>query len=113
MSARPAAAVLVSALIRAVEGAGGGGMVLAKGDATAGAILIVAATRGRTAGMHERTLMPDGRYAWTRTGPADLEDPQAMAAWLDRRRRSDPDLWVVELDHAEPLAIAEAMLGGG
>lgn len=113
MIARVAAGVLVSALIRAVEGAGGSGMVLAKGDATAGAILIVTAARGRTNGLRERTLGAEGRYVWTRTGPADADDAVAVAAWLDRRRRSDPDLWVVELDHADPLAIAEAMLAGG
>lgn len=112
MTPRPAAGLLVSALVRAVEAAGGGGMVLAKGDATAGAILLATANRGRATGLYERTLGPDGRYGWTRTGPAAPDDAEAVAAWTARRRRADPDLWIVELDHADPLPLATALLGG-
>ncbi|MET0269022.1 MAG: DUF1491 family protein [Sphingomonas sp.] len=113
MRPRDAAGLLVSALVRAIEGAGGHAMVLAKGDATAGAILLVVADRGRATGVYERTLAADGRYAWTRTGPAEADDPAALSEWTARRRRADPDLWVVELDHADPIPLAEAMMAGG
>ncbi|TVV73888.1 DUF1491 family protein [Sphingomonas solaris] len=113
MTPRLAAGLLVSALVRAVEAAGGGAMVLAKGDATAGAILLVTATRGRTTGLYERTLGPDDAYGWTRAGPAlPDDDPAVLADYLARRRRADPDQWIVELDHADPLAIAQGMIAG-
>jgi hypothetical protein len=112
VSPRPAASLLVSALVRAVEAAGGGAMVLAKGDATAGAILLATAERGRATGLYERTLGPAGRYGWTATGPP-VGDATALGDYIARRRRADPDQWVVELDHAQALAIASAMLGDG
>lgn len=113
MSPRVAAGLLVSALVRAVERAEGHAMVLAKGDVTAGAILLVTADRGRSTGIYERTLAADGRYAWTRAGPAAVDDPAALAEWTARRRRADPDLWVVELDHPDPIPLAEAMTAEG
>lgn len=111
MTPRPAAGLLVSALVRAVEGAGGSGMVLAKGDATSGAILLVLAERGRPTALRERTLGMDEAYAWTPAGPATFDDPSAVSDYIARRRRSDPDLWAVELDHADALALAQGMIG--
>ncbi len=110
MSPRVTAGLLVTALIRAIEAAGGQGMVLAKGDATSGAILLVLADRGRTTALVERTLGMDDRYAWTTTGPGTFVDPFALTEYLDRRRSRDPDLWLVELDHADPLSIAAEMI---
>src|SRR5690606_7059543 len=49
MSARLATSVFVSSLIRLAEREGGTGVVLTKGDATAGAVLILLAERGRQA----------------------------------------------------------------
>lgn len=98
--ARAASGVTVSALLRRVAAAGGNGAVLARGDATAGAILLVIAERGVTQRLLERTLALDGGYAWTETGPKSSDDPAALADYLARRRRSDPDLWIVEVDGA-------------
>lgn len=98
MYARLTSAMLVSALIRTVEADGGTGAVLAKGDATAGAALLLIADRGRTIAIRERGLRPDGSSGWISTGPADLEDGEALTAYLERRRRVDSDLWLVELD---------------
>lgn len=104
---RLAAGLLVSALIRRIEGEGGQAMVLAKGDATAGAILLVLADRGVVAALVERTLGVDG-YTWRDSGPAEASDRED---YLTRRRRSDPDLWVVELDHPRAREIALELLG--
>lgn len=101
MGARLAAGVLVSALIRRAEAAGGNGMVLARGDATAGALLIQLAERGIAGDLLERTLNAQGAYGWTPVGPADDE----RGDYIARRRRSDPDLWVIELDVANGLAL--------
>ena len=111
MTPRPAAGLLVSALIRRIEATGGHGAVLAKGDAEAGAILLVLAERGRVTALRERSLGHDERYVWAPTGPASPEDPVVLAEYLARRRRTDPDQWIVELDHADALSIADAMLG--
>ena len=104
MVSRLAAGLLVSALIRRVEAAGGNAMVLAKGDATAGALLIQLAERGVPGPLLERTLDSRGSYAWTVAGP---DDAGARADYIARRRRSDPDLWVIELDAADAATIVE------
>lgn len=93
--------MLVSALIRRVEAEGGHAMVLARGDRGAGAVIVLCAERGRVEKLLERTLDLEGRYIWTRCGPEDMQDFQQYQDYLDRRRRRDPDLWIVELDIAE------------
>lgn len=111
MTPRLTSALLVSALIRKVEVEGGTGAVLAKGDATAGALLVLIADRGRTVAIRERGMRPDGHSGWISAGPADLEDAEAMAGYLERRRRFDTDLWLVELD-GMPTDRIDAMLEG-
>lgn len=104
-AARPASGLLVSSLLRRVGQAGGAGAVLARGDATAGAILLVMAERGVTRRLLERALGPHGDYVWVPSGPRSIDAPGELADYLARRRRSDPDLWIVELDGgAEALA---------
>lgn len=101
--ARLATGLLVSALVRRAEAEGGGAMVLARGDATAGALLVQLADRGVPGFLLERLLDPAGRYRWVPTGPGDDQ----RADYLSRRRRGDPDLWVIELDHPEAARLVE------
>lgn len=83
--------------------------MLAKGDATAGAILIVAQERGENPRLLERGIGPDGRTEIIATGPAG-ESEEITDYWI-RRRRGDPDLWVVEVDiAAAERFVAETML---
>jgi hypothetical protein len=98
MEPRIAASVLAAALIRKAEGQGGFGAVLAKGDATAGSILLILLERGRNPRLFERLLQPGGAYAWQENGSQHIEDPRQVPAFIARRRRFDPDLWVLELD---------------
>ena len=104
--ARPASGLLVSALLRRISAAGGHGAVLSRGDATAGAILLVLADRGVTQRLLERGMTPDGSYGWVASGPKAIDDPTALSDYLERRRRNDPDLWVVELDAPEEALAA-------
>ena len=97
MEARLAASVRASALLRLAEAEGGFGAVLAKGDPTAGAIAVILAEKGLRIAFLERHLQPDGDYAW-QSARQDLESDAEFSAFLERRRRSDPDLWILELD---------------
>lgn len=110
MTARLTAAMLVTAMVRRMQAAGGHAAVLARGDETSGAILVALADRGRTDRFVERALGAQG-YGLMSTGPADPALPGAASDYVARRRRSDPDLWVVELDGADALAIAEDVIG--
>ncbi|WP_240499943.1 DUF1491 family protein [Sphingomonas montana] len=110
MTARLTAAMLVSAMVRRVQATGGNAVVLAKGDATAGAILILLSERGVAGGMVERVLGPHG-YGLMPTGPADPNAAGAVSDYVARRRQRDPDLWVVELDGADAAQVAAETMG--
>lgn len=113
MTARLTSGLVVNALVRRVNAAGGSAMVLAKGHAEAGAILILALERGANPRFFERGIGPDGLSALVPSGPSMFEDPGAVTDYWQRRRSRDPDLWVVELDiaSAERFA-AETIIGG-
>lgn len=89
----------VKALVRRVHDAGGSAMILARGDATSGGVLVLTLDRGADPAFWERGIGPEGATALVRSGPAEA-DPPAVDAYWRRRRERDPDLWVVELDIA-------------
>ena len=109
MAPRLASSVLVSALLRRAEALGGFGTVLAKGDAQAGAIAVLLVERGANPRLFERLLHPDGHYGWEESGRRDLDEPGAVQALIERRRRFDPDLWLIELDTASTERFAAEM----
>ncbi|WP_423607287.1 DUF1491 family protein [Sphingomonas sp. MS122] len=113
MMARLASGLVVNALLRRVNAAGGSAMVLAKGEAEAGAILVLALERGGDPRFFERGIGPDGLPALVRSGPAEMADEASVSSYWQRRRSRDPDLWVIELDiaGAERFA-AETMFAG-
>jgi hypothetical protein len=109
MTPRLASSVLVGAMLRRAEGEGGFGAVLAKGDATAGSILVVLLEKGGNPRIFERVLQPDGGYSWTEAATHPTDDGQEVPAFIARRRRFDPDLWVLELDIPSPERFADEM----
>ena len=113
MSERLPSGLLVGAMLRRVNDAGGIGTVLARGDAQAGAILIIALERGVNSGAFERGIGPEGIVQLVRVGPQSDVHSAEMTDYWRRRRARDPDLWVVELDiaSAERFA-AETILSG-
>jgi hypothetical protein len=90
--------VLVGALRRRVNDSGGFATVLAKGDAISGVILVQALEKGAYQGLFERISNHEGGGALMRCGPSSEDGPEALDQYLARRRRSDPDLWIIELD---------------
>lgn len=111
MTPRLATSIYVNALVRRVNAVGGMAAVLSKGDETAGALLLVTLEKGRNTGLWERALGADGDYRWTRISAQDIENEQEISEILSRRRRFDPDLWVVELDIADAARFAAEMDG--
>lgn len=108
MSDRLPAHLIVAAMLRRVNDAGGFGVVLAKGDPEAGAVLVVARERGGPPRLLERGIGPTGRPGLIDSTPTD--DPDG---YLARRRSRDPDMWVVELDIADSQRLAAESLGVG
>jgi hypothetical protein len=107
---RLATGLLVSAMLRRVQAEGGSAMVIAKGDAIAGAIILILCDRGVVSRVVERMWRHDGGYALEGVGPADPNLPGAVVDYVARRRKSDPDLWVVELDHRRAEDVVSDLL---
>ncbi|MGE3690681.1 MAG: DUF1491 family protein [Novosphingobium sp.] len=107
MEARLPAHIEVSGLIRRTQAEGGFATVLRKGDPDAGTLLIVLTDGGRHGRAFERMPMPDGSRGWLCAKTQNAEDPSEFESYLERRKRQDSDLWLVELD----LAGGERLLG--
>lgn len=104
---RLASRLRVDALIRRVNTAGGFGTVLALGDDEAGAIAVVARDAGEEV-LRAAVLGAGGRYEF-----AEMARGLDVMAWIERARRRDPDLWVIELDIPQAGQFVAEMLGGG
>jgi hypothetical protein len=92
---------LVSALIRRVNGAGGFATVLHKGDPSGGIILVQLLDHGRFGPLLERMTDLSGRQTLVSCGPKNYTQDTEISEYISKRRRSDPDLWLVELDVAD------------
>jgi hypothetical protein len=92
----------VGGILRRAEQGGGFGTVLRKGDDARGSLLLVIASRGGHHSCLERILDLDGGYQWRVTGPSDSAEPPEVSSFLAKRARFDADLWVIELDVADP-----------
>lgn len=101
MSERLPTHLVVGALVRRVNDAGGMAMVRAKGDPQSGGILLLVDDRSGPVRVLERSIGFDGTVSLTDSVPSD----GAEAYWR-RRRARDPDLWVVDLDAAQAQRFA-------
>lgn len=92
--------VWAGALIRRAEQAGAFAMVLRKGDARAGTVLVkVIDRRDRSARLYAEAFRGDGERVWMQPVKADTE--AELDAYVERQVGRDPDLWLVEIDDAE------------
>lgn len=98
MEARVPTHLEVTGLLRAVEAAGGFATVIAKGERDAGTMLVTCCESGRNYRAYERLPRPDGIRGWILAKAEDSENPAEFAEYLERRRRQDSDLWILELD---------------
>jgi hypothetical protein len=86
----------VRAYLRRCELADIPAYVTAKGDATAGAVLVKLATLDGQAQLFQRSFdLMTGNRTWVTltTGP----EPEVDGA-ISRQRKNDPDLWVIEIE---------------
>lgn len=98
MSARLAAHVWVGAYLRRLQIEGIGVYVVARGDATSGAVLVKLARLDGTASAFTRMfdlVTSTRRWEVLCEGP----EPEVDAA-ISRQRGFDPDLWVIEVEDA-------------
>ena len=101
----------VKALIRRGGAVGVQVVLVRRGDATAGSVLLKVNRFGAGVRVLTETRDPQGAAAWmSGTGAAPVSEAVADA-YIDRARNRDPDLWVVEVEDPEgKLALDEAIL---
>ena len=89
--------IWVSALIRRAEIGGAFGVVVRKGDARAGAVLVKVLNRtDGTARLYAEATRMDGERVWMQPQLTDQE--QDLDRYIERAARIDPDVWVVEIE---------------
>jgi hypothetical protein len=92
----------VSGLIRRIETEGGYATIIHKGDPEGGSLLLIVSSRGSHFACLERILGITGNYEWNSAGPPESSGSTDLQAFLAKRTRFDPDLWVLELDIPDP-----------
>ena len=102
MAERLPAHLEAASLIRRAEAEGGFGTVLRRGDPDRGSLVLLISSRGEHRASFERALSADGHYGWQRVGPALGAEAATLADWSQKRVRFDEDLWLIELDIADP-----------
>ncbi len=109
MELRLKAGLWVKAALRRSDRDGRPGVVLRKGDADAGGVLVV--LRGREGlSVLSQTRAADGALAWMRATGAAPVDQAVADSYIARQVRFDPDLWVVEFEAPDLLPPFEAKL---
>lgn len=79
--------------------------MLCKGDPTAGAVALVLRDRDAEPLVVSRSLGREG-YEWR-----EVARGAAIDIWIERTRRFDPDLWVIELDIPDAARFVAETLG--
>lgn len=110
MEARLKSAMWIKALIRRCDLAAIPVAVLARGDDDAGAILLKFNGRDTGCLVLVQARGNDGELLWMRaTGPTPVAEADADA-YIERQRRRDPDLWVVEIENGSAGTVIDARI---
>ena len=101
MEGRLPAHLEVAGLIRAIESQGGFATVIAKGEKDAGTILLLTIYRGANAVLFERMPQLDGSRPYIAAKQQNSEKPEEIFEYLEKRKRQDTDIWILEADIAD------------
>ncbi len=109
MTARVKAGIWVSMALRMGNGNGRYGAVLRKGDPDAGGVLVVLGGRTGMCVLNQVSTA-EGEPAWMRATGVDPVDQETVDAYIARRVKADPDLWVIEFESPDMLPPFEAKI---
>ena len=110
MEARLKSGIWIRALIRRCDLAAIPVAVLARGDDDAGAILLKFNGRDIGCSVLAQARGRDGELLWMRaTGPSPVAEADADS-YIERQRRRDPDLWVVEIESGSTGTVIDGQI---
>lgn len=98
--------IRVAAHLRRAQSAGAFAAIVHKGDPDAGAIAVKLFLGRGLAQLFIQSRDLDGKSIW-REPIEDSRDEEQIDAWLEKERRIDPDLWVVEIDDRDGRAFLD------
>lgn len=92
----------VSALVRRCNSEGVSATVIRHGYDAAGAVLLLARHRSGVCQLFGATQLQDGQRAWLNLTGAEPVEAAQTDTMIERQKRFDPDLWVVEVETDRP-----------
>lgn len=101
MDSRLPAHLEAAAIIRLAEAEGGFATLLARGERDAGTILILTIERDESATIYERMPQLDETRPYIAAKRENNENTPEIDEYVARRRRQDPDIWVIEVTIAD------------
>ncbi|PHR94335.1 MAG: hypothetical protein COA69_01700 [Robiginitomaculum sp.] len=90
--------IWASALLRRAEVGGAYAMLLQKGDGDAGAVLVKVCTLDGQAVLYRPIRNMRGDRVWLPKGPLPESEIDGL---ITKRKKTDPDVWVVEIEDRE------------
>jgi hypothetical protein len=97
MQPRLKAGIFVRALIRRAEVAGAQGFVVKKGAEEAGAVFLKISRLDGTCTVLSQAVAGECDRVWARPLGESCDEAKA-AAYFERQKKYDPDLWIVEIE---------------
>ncbi|WP_427966100.1 DUF1491 family protein [Altererythrobacter sp.] len=101
MEGRLPAHLEVAGLIRMIQDKGGFATVISRGERDAGTVLILTMYRGEEVTLFERMPQLDGSRPFIAAKRQNDENKEEFGEYLERRKRQDPDIWIIEVDIAD------------
>lgn len=106
MNVRLATGVWVAAYLARLRAAGLSAYVVAKGDPTAGAVVVkLVQAQGRATAMARRFDFETGARPWAVLAQGQEREVDAV---LSRERGRDPDLWLIDVEDAAGVGLLDA-----
>ncbi len=106
MAPRLKAGIFVRALIRRAEVAGAQAYVVRKGSEEAGAVFLKVSRLDGSCTVLNQAVAGDGERVWARPLGESCDEARA-AAYFDKQKKFDPDLWIVEVEDRDGRAFVD------
>jgi len=106
MAPRLKAGIFVRALIRRAEVAGAQAYLVKKGSEEAGAVFLKVSRLDGTCTILNQAVAGSGERVWARPLGESCDEARA-AAYFEKQKKYDPDLWIVEIEDREGRAFVD------
>lgn len=101
--------IRVSAILRRAHAAGDFAVVVKRGDPDAGSIAVKVYLGGRKARLYVQSRDDAGNPVW-REPLEDVAAEDDVDAYLDKEKRFDSDLWILEIEDRDGRAFLDQAL---